>query len=344
METKTYIINNETSRLELQFSKEEYKALDGTTKSEIKSIFLFSGKAQAWVSRTKSGHYRAIAFAERLGFVNGGSIGEVLTTEEVATNKIEKQENKIIASNAVYPIIDINDISSYIIDSSISKNENDNAMFRMNPINHQERLQELLQECNNDILELITLGCSNQIEYKAKTILQSFKKKYSAQYIKVLSHKANNVSWMVSGRGGLNVSRYNKKQEQLTNMMKVLNELLADYNTKIKSFKYQIKQEKQLQHQETIKNETSKINIDNLKLIKTTKEYDPSAVENIFNNPRCEIKGYNFNEEYFIFKNWGYWRIYNKVGNELQVSTKTIKTLKEAKTHLIYIIQSANVA
>jgi len=335
---KEYVLNNETSRIELHFSKEEYAALDGVTKAELKSICLFSGKSQAWVSRTKSGHYKIINFAEKLGFVNGGCNGEILTHEEVAENKIIKQEEQIEKSNATYPEIDINDIESYLVSKQLSDNENSNAFFRNTPIDHQHQLQELLQSANNDIAELKNLGCNNYIEYKAKTILQSFKKNYSNQYIKVLTQKGNNPSWMVTGRGNMNVSRYNKKQDQLSNMQHQLSILIDEYNAKIKNFKYQIKHENaqivKIEIEETLKNVTEVL------LTKISREFDPSAVENIFSNPRSEIKGYSYNEEYFLFKNWGYWRIYNKLGNELNVTTRTIKTLKEAKTHLSYIINN----
>ena len=332
---KTYIINKETSRLELKFSKEEYQALDGSTKAEIKSIFLFSGKAQAWVSRTKSGHYRAITFAERLGFINGGSVGETLTIEEVAENKAEKQEYR---ENGVFPIIDINDIETYLISENLSRSDNDNSMFRINPINHQKELQELLLSANNDVIELINLGCGNYIEYKAKTILQSFKKHYTEQSVKVLTHKGNNPSWMVTGRGNMNISRYNKKQEQLSNMNNALCILVDEFNSKMKSFKNQIKKVAQdklkIEIEETLKT------VNEVIFTKIVKEYNPGAVENIFSNPTSEIKGYSYNEEYFLFKNWGYWRIYNKLGNELNVTTRIIKTLKEAKTHLSYIVNN----
>lgn len=71
------IVNRETEKLELHFSREEYMALSESDQAEIKSNFLFSRRAGAWVSsgaivtaKTKSGkgyrtarqrQYRAIA-------------------------------------------------------------------------------------------------------------------------------------------------------------------------------------------------------------------------------------------------------------------------------------------
>jgi len=48
-----YVMNKETQKLELHFDKEDYLALDNDLKKEIKINFLFSRRANAWVSRAK---------------------------------------------------------------------------------------------------------------------------------------------------------------------------------------------------------------------------------------------------------------------------------------------------
>ena len=92
---KTYILNKETQKIELHFSKSEYQGLSDSEKRELKSTYLFSGKAQAWVSRSTNNHYSALRVAEKLGFTNGGSIGECLSYEEELNRKAEKAENRI---------------------------------------------------------------------------------------------------------------------------------------------------------------------------------------------------------------------------------------------------------
>lgn len=91
---REYILNKETQKIELHFSKSEYQALSDSEKKELKSAYLFSGKAQAWVSRSINNHYSAIRVAEKLGFTNGGSIGERLSYEEELNRKVEKAENR----------------------------------------------------------------------------------------------------------------------------------------------------------------------------------------------------------------------------------------------------------
>lgn len=337
--SKEYILNNETSRIELKFSKEEYQSLDGATKTELKSICLFSGKSQAWVSRTKSGHYRIINFAEKLGFINGGSTGEILTPEEVTENKEIKQEEQTEKANAIYPEININDIETYLVSKELSDNENSNAFFRNTPIDHQQQLQELFISANKDIAELKNLGCNNYIEYKAKTILQSFKKKYSELNTIILTHKANNVIWMVSGRGNLNVSRYNKKQEQLTNMMKASSILIDEYNSKIKNFKYQIKKEAaqtiKIEIEETLKKVGEVLKF---KRVKKEIPIDGAGNINIVNNRMWVVTSHVLNE-YEIINNWGAFRIY-KNGIEVY-SMKSAGTLSDAKKYVMYLINIA---
>lgn len=87
-----YISNQETGKLELHFSKVEYQALSESLKSEIKSTFLFSGKAGAWVSRSTNNHWRAEQVAKKLGLEDGGKIGERLSYAEQLEVKAEKAE------------------------------------------------------------------------------------------------------------------------------------------------------------------------------------------------------------------------------------------------------------
>ncbi|WP_195617542.1 DUF3560 domain-containing protein [Clostridium paraputrificum] len=90
--TKNYIFNKETQKIELPLTKEEYNDLSQELKREIKGAFLFSGKAQAWVSRSTKNHYRAIRVAKLLGFENEEVKGKMLSFTEEIDRKIEKAE------------------------------------------------------------------------------------------------------------------------------------------------------------------------------------------------------------------------------------------------------------
>lgn len=87
------IINNETQKIELHFSREEYAALDTAMKSEIKSNFLWSKAAGAWVSRCKLPNtWRAEKVAEKLGAIDGGKVGEKLRFAEQMERKADRAE------------------------------------------------------------------------------------------------------------------------------------------------------------------------------------------------------------------------------------------------------------
>ena len=48
-----YVMNRETQKLELHFSKEEYMELPEELKKGVRSNFFFSKKTGAWISRDK---------------------------------------------------------------------------------------------------------------------------------------------------------------------------------------------------------------------------------------------------------------------------------------------------
>jgi hypothetical protein len=89
-----YILNKETQKLELHFDKAEYMALSDAQKREIKSTFLWSRYAGAWVSRSKNNHYFAVRIAEKLGLENGGEVGERLSFAEELERKAERAEHR----------------------------------------------------------------------------------------------------------------------------------------------------------------------------------------------------------------------------------------------------------
>jgi hypothetical protein len=89
---KQYILNKETNKIELHFDKADYLALTAEQKSSLKSAYLWSSKAGAWVSRSTNNHYSAIRTAEALGFTKGESIRERLSYAEELERKAEKAE------------------------------------------------------------------------------------------------------------------------------------------------------------------------------------------------------------------------------------------------------------
>lgn len=269
-------------------------------------------------------------FLTSIGLLKGST-----DAEETNNTTVELKEVKQVE----YPEIDINDIENYIIDEKLSKAENDISMFRRNDRNHTQEIQSLFTNANNNVLELIEKGCNKYIEYKAKEYLQRFKKKYYDLQVRILRHRCENPSWAVTGRGNLNVNRYNKKQSQYEKMMLELGQLVEDFNNKIESFESQIDKE---QRQERLKNVQSVLeNIrDNENFKKIKVNINPNAPDNIFNvvSNSVEVQAYKL-EGYYIIKNWGYWRVYNSAGKEIEVLGRCHKSLIEAKKTCLYVIQ-----
>lgn len=91
---KQYILNKETQKIELHFEKSEYQALTEQQKNDLKSAYLWSNYGKCWVSRSKNNHYWAIKTAEKLGFTDGGSIGERLSYSEELEVKADKAKRR----------------------------------------------------------------------------------------------------------------------------------------------------------------------------------------------------------------------------------------------------------
>lgn len=94
MDNKQYILNRETNKIELHFIKSDYQALTEDQKTDLKRYYLWSRSANAWVSRSTNNHYSAINTAEKLGFTNGGKVGERLTYAEQLERKAERAETR----------------------------------------------------------------------------------------------------------------------------------------------------------------------------------------------------------------------------------------------------------
>ncbi|MCM1061226.1 MAG: DUF3560 domain-containing protein [Eubacterium sp.] len=92
-ESRAYIFNLETTKIELHFEKAEYDALSAEQKQSIKSAFLWSNRGKCWVSRAKEPNlYHAIRVAKSLGFTEEQREGERLTFAEQVERQTERAE------------------------------------------------------------------------------------------------------------------------------------------------------------------------------------------------------------------------------------------------------------
>ena len=92
---RSYIFNLETGKIELHFERSEYQALSEAQKKELKSNFLWSRTASAWVSRSKDPNlYRAQQVAAKLGFTQEQRTGERLSFAEQVERSVERAEHR----------------------------------------------------------------------------------------------------------------------------------------------------------------------------------------------------------------------------------------------------------
>jgi len=90
----TFVVNRETKKLELHFSKEDYQALDPEVKKMIKSYFLFSRNKSAWISKASRHLSYPKTIAAKAGLTDGGKIGEKISFAERMEREAERAEVK----------------------------------------------------------------------------------------------------------------------------------------------------------------------------------------------------------------------------------------------------------
>lgn len=97
MDSRTYyIVNRETRKLELHFSREEYQALSEEQRAEIKSAFLWGRRARCWISRAQEPNlWRAKKVAQTLGLEDAGETGDKLSFAEREERKQQRAERRV---------------------------------------------------------------------------------------------------------------------------------------------------------------------------------------------------------------------------------------------------------
>lgn len=91
----TYKRNLETQKIELNFEKSTYTALSEEVKKRIKSNFLWSNYAGAWVSRAKGRNtYQAEQIAKELNLTFEGEMGEVLSFAEQVEREQQRAQDR----------------------------------------------------------------------------------------------------------------------------------------------------------------------------------------------------------------------------------------------------------
>ncbi|MDV3429221.1 MAG: hypothetical protein LIR50_19710 [Bacillota bacterium] len=317
--------NQEKSGIELIFPGKP----DAEVLSQLKSNgFRWSRYQKLWCAKDTA---ERRAFIKDVLQIKDNNINNSTITEDSTQTQQPKK--------VTYPEINLNDINSYIVPEELSRRENNNAMFRSEDIDHTKELQETLQSANDDVIELCKMsGCTEYIQYKAKTYLQLFKRKYTDAYIAILEHKVNNPSWMVTGRGNLNAGKYNKKQEQYDRKLQYANRLLDKFKSRIQQYKNQINSINNKKEFDQYLQDIKGVDLAKEKFEKTRVKINRGVVDHIFNNADYEVAAYEY-KGYYILKNYSRFNIYDSKGQEIE-QKYTDGTLRNAKINLIYYLSN----
>lgn len=304
--------NNELNGIELSFSD--------TLSDEMLSSVCANGFK--W-SRRKNLFY-AKQSEKTIAFANSLSGNDSMRTANDTTSK-----PSVINSEPVsYPTINIDDLELYIVSDDLQRRLHSSSMFE---VDYKKECVNVFQSIQSEAVKIIESTNVESIQYQVKKYLQSFKKRYYEQYIKSLNHKANNPGWAVTGRGGLNVRRYNKMQDRYGNMISNLSEMSKEYDRKLSQFKSVIKKHEQDLNKQAVSDSVSS-NTEPVQFITETKDM-------IYVGRSQRLRTYNAGG-YTIAKLWGCFRVFDDKGKEIDANLKTTSKLDDAKNYVIYLIRS----
>jgi hypothetical protein len=265
---------------------------------------------------SKRGFWYAKQSEQTLAFANS------LTGETVnyRTPKAEQTTQQAY----VYPEIDIDDLEQYTVSDELQRRLHSSEMF---PIDYKKDCRLTFQNFQNEALKVLSQTDDPRIIYQIKKYLQSFKRRYYEQYLKILNHKANNPSWVVTGRGGLNIRRYNKMQDRYDKYLGESVKLFKEFKRKMQDFKWQIQKQKEQQVKRFIEQELSRTD-SNLAFTTETREIT-------LNGHTEKVRSY-VHGDYLICRTWGTFRIF-KSGKHIH-AMKTTERLDDAKKYVAFLL------
>jgi hypothetical protein len=297
----TYQLNDEKQGVEIYFNDKPSEEV----RNQMKALGYRWGKfKKCWYAKQSE---ETIALAKQL-------TGEQATNETV-------QENTF-----TYPEIEIDDNDNYTIPQNIQDAEHDGHwLFRSEKKDHNKQIQEYFTQLTNEVKQIIQTTENEYIIYKLKKTLQYYKKHYHQNYLARLTNKANNPSWVVTGRAGRNSSRDTKYNNRYDKLMQEYIDLENDYKSRISTLENKIYNDKKQQ----LRNKIENTNV--------TIEFKTETKEFYYMGQMDKRRVYSY-DNYFISKLYGCFRLFHN-GKEINIHLKTTDTLETAKKALSMYIQ-----
>lgn len=220
-----------------------------------------------------------------------------------------------------YPDIDINDLHTYRIDANLQTAEHaGHWLFRGKEIDRTTEIQALLGEKQKEVEQFLTLTTDERLRYRLKKTLQSYKRRYFANYVARMRNQANNPSWIVTGRSGRNARRDQKMNSRYDNLMRECIQIDKDYDSAIYTLSNLIKREKEIETRER----AAAINTSNLHFTTGREQITLAGLTETVRTYRAGT--------YMICKTWGCFRIFHD-GKEIH-AMRTIDRLEDAKKYV----------
>lgn len=232
-----------------------------------------------------------------------------------------------IEETVTYPEIEIDDLNQYIVTDQLQSRVHSASLFE---VDYKKECVEIFKSIQNAAVTILETTNNSKIKYQIKTYLQTYKKSYYELYLKILNHRANNPSWAVTGRGGMNVRRYNKMQDRYDSLLRQSVELSNQYEKQMNKFKRLIRKDNQAAFEKEYNSKLNELDV-NPNFTTETKEINFMGVTE-------RLRTYNY-DGYTVARTWGMYRIF-KNGKEVKTNLITSSKLEDAKKYVIYLASS----
>lgn len=302
----TVTLNRELQGIEIRFTEKPAQEIIEQLKM---NGFRWSKVKKVWYAKQSE---RTLVFAKSL-------TGQTFNNSDAITKQVQEQQTYS------YPEIDIDDLEKYTVSDELQRRLHSASLFE---VDYKKDCAITFQQFQNEALEVLSLTDDPKMIYYIKKYLQSFKKRYYEQYLKILNHRASNPSWAATGRGGLNVSRYNKMQDRYDKYLGEAVKLSEEFKKKMRDFKWQIERDIEQQVKQYIENELNKT--------ENSLEFRTESREVNVGNYKEKVRAY-VHGDYVIAKSWGCFRIW-KNGKEVH-NMKTTERLDDAKHYVAYLVE-----
>ncbi|MEQ6355227.1 hypothetical protein ABNX05_11415 [Lysinibacillus sp. M3] len=302
----TMKLNDEKNGVELYFTDKPSEEIRTQLKS---SSFRWSRFNKCWFAKQNGD---TLALAELL------SSGNIEVTEVSEPFEIEP--------------VEFVDITQFKINEETEKRLIDNSLFNNGKEVGREtkQLQLTLTNLLENTKEVIELADNI---YSKNTLINGFNafcERYTRELNSYLYQRSVNPGWAVTGRGGLNINRYNKKQDQLHNKMGKVVEMLEKQKSILEKYESRIIRNNANKEKQDIDNAIA--NIDECTIVFTTKKRAVSLRSGFTNDVRCYISA-----NYYIAKIGGCYRVFDNVTNKEICDFKTTDKLDYVKKYVMYL-------